>query len=104
MGQHPVLRDHGGKCKVKTLKGLLLGFASILVIGGLSIFATYLIMVPGKPTFGTLLATFAAIGLIAQVTADIASGIGAKLGISLVRPRKWIRIIFRIPDDYRPSN
>jgi len=63
----------------------------------------YLLTVPGNTSPSRVFAIIGTNMLTVLVTMTFLMGVSARLGTARVRPRKWIRRLFRIPDDYRPT-
>ena len=71
----------------------------VLWIGGFVLFDGLL---TGLTSNARLAAIFAYLFLMGIAAMIVFWGISAKLGLLRFRPRRWVRRLFNIPDDYQP--
>ena len=76
-------------------------FGFLIYLTGATALEAYLIITPRQPSVLSAVSLCAAIAATGFVGAVVSTGYAARLGFG-VRPRKWLRRLFGVPDDYQP--
>jgi len=97
-----ILPSKGGE--MSRTKRFIMGVAFVLALSALAAIEAWFLVTPSDTSPRNVLTYVVVLALTVLAWFVLLTGICARLGISGVRPRKWIRTLFRIPDDYRPPS